>query len=163
MHPSSYRCLAHLNHPTSCPLCRKSFGIDRVKKLHVDRHVPGAREAAMSGAWSLVRRLSRCARREVDIQSTEELIREGQQWLDADNHKELVQPFSLLFITLSNILHKFPEVDAVFSALIKYKSLQERFNDQQATIGSLTSRLHREEAMRDEERKAALVEDGLIR
>ncbi|KAF8273541.1 hypothetical protein EI94DRAFT_1442328, partial [Lactarius quietus] len=30
-------CLAHLNHPTNCPLCRKAFGIDRVKKLHVDR------------------------------------------------------------------------------------------------------------------------------
>lgn len=65
--------------------------------------------------------------------------------------------------TLSNILYKFPEVDAVFSALIKYKSLQERFHDQQGTIGSLTARLHREEAMRDEDRKGALVEHGLIR
>lgn len=54
-------------------------------------------------------------------------------------------------------------VDAVFSALSKYKSLQERFHDQQATIGSLTNRLHREEAMKDEERKAALVEGDLIR
>jgi hypothetical protein len=47
----------------------------------------------MPGAWSLVQRLARCARSEVDIPSTEELIREGQQWLDADNHKELVQPY----------------------------------------------------------------------
>ena len=61
----------------------------------------------MPGAWSLVQRLARCARSsEVDIPSTEELIREGQQWLEADNHKELVQPFSLFYITLSNILHK---------------------------------------------------------
>ena len=58
---------------------------------------------------------------------------------------------------------QFPEVDAVFSALIKYKSLQERFHDQQATIGSLSARLHREEAMRDEERKDALVENSLNR
>jgi hypothetical protein len=58
---------------------------------------------------------------------------------------------------------KFPEVAAVFSALIKYKSLQERFQDQQTMIGTLTNRLHREEAMRDEERKGALVEQGLIR
>jgi hypothetical protein len=58
------------------------------------------------------------------------------------------------YITLSNIPHKFPEVDAVFSALIKYKSLQERFNDQQATIGTLTNRLHREEALRDRRGKA---------
>jgi hypothetical protein len=100
----------------------------------------------MPGAWSLVQRLARCARSEVDIPSTEELIREGQQWLDADNHKEL-----------------FPEVDAVFSALIKYKSLQERFQDQQSMIGSLTNRLHREEAMREEERKGALIEHGLVR
>ncbi len=90
-----HRCLAHLNHPTSCPLCRKAFGIDRVKKLHVDRHVPAAREAAMPGAWSLVQRLARCVRSDVDIQTTEDLIREGRQWLDADNHKELVQPFFL--------------------------------------------------------------------
>ena len=54
-------------------------------------------------------------------------------------------------------------MDAVFSALIKYKSLQERFHDQQATIASLTTRLHREEAMRDEGRKDALVEDTLNR
>jgi hypothetical protein len=51
----------------------------------------------------------------------------------------------------------------VFSALVKYKSLQERFHDQQATITSLTSRLHREEAMRDEDRKDALVEHSLTR
>lgn len=63
-------------------------------------------------------------------------------------------------IYLTN-LHKFPEVDAVFTALIKFKSLQERFRDQQTTIGSLNARLHREEAIRDEERKAALVEQGL--
>jgi hypothetical protein len=60
----------------------------------------------MPSAWSLVQRLARCARSEVDIPSTEELIREGQQWLEADNHKELVQPFSLFYITLSNIPHK---------------------------------------------------------
>lgn len=54
-------------------------------------------------------------------------------------------------------------VDAVFSALSKYQSLQEQFHDQRATIGSLTNRLHREKAMRDEERKAALVERDLIR
>jgi len=54
-------------------------------------------------------------------------------------------------------------VDAVFSALIKYKSLQERFNDQEKITTSLTSRLHREEAMRDEGRKDALVEHGLTR
>ena len=117
----------------------------------------------MPGAWSLVQRLARCARSEVDTQSTDELIREGQQWLDADNHKELVQPSSLLYTTLSNILPKFPEVDAVFSALVKFKSLLERFHDQQSTIGSRTNRLHREEVTRGEERKAALVEQGLIR
>jgi hypothetical protein len=52
-------------------------------------------------------------------------------------------------------------VDAVFSALIKYKTLQERFHDKENTITSLTSRLHREEAIRDEGRKDALVEHGL--
>jgi hypothetical protein len=64
---------------------------------------------------------------------------------------------------MSFIIMQFPEVEAVFSALIKYKSLQERFHDQQATITSLTSRMHREEAMREGGRKDALVENGLNR
>jgi hypothetical protein len=72
--------------------------MDRVKKLHVDRHVPGEREAAMPDAWSLVQRLSRGARSEVSIQTTNELIDEGQRWLEAGNHKELVRPFSLNYV-----------------------------------------------------------------
>ena len=76
-----------------------------INKLHVDQHVLGEREAVMPGAWSLVQRLARCAHSEMDIQSTENLIREGQRWLDDDNHKELVQPISLLCMTLSNIPH----------------------------------------------------------
>jgi hypothetical protein len=54
-------------------------------------------------------------------------------------------------------------VDAVFSALIKYKSLQERYYDKENTITSLTSRLQREEAIKVEGRKDALVEHGLTR
>jgi hypothetical protein len=69
--------------------------MDRVKKLHVDRHVPGEREAAMPDAWNLVQRLSRCARSEVSTQATEELIGEAQRWLEAGNRKELVRPISL--------------------------------------------------------------------
>ncbi|KAI0001157.1 hypothetical protein BJV77DRAFT_262963 [Russula vinacea] len=107
---------------------------------------PGEREAAMPDAWSLVQRLSRGARSEVSIQTTNELIDEGQRWLEAGNHKEL-----------------FPEVDAVFSALVKFKSLQERFHDQQTSITSLTTRLRREEETRDDSRRGALVESGLTR
>jgi hypothetical protein len=69
--------------------------MDRVKKLHVDRHVPGERAAAMPDAWSLVQRLSRCARSEVSTRTTEELIGEAQRWLEAGNRKELVRPISL--------------------------------------------------------------------
>jgi hypothetical protein len=69
--------------------------MDRVKKLHVDRHVPGEREAAMPDAWSLVQRLSRCARSEASIHTTEELIGEAQRWLEDSNHKELVRLISL--------------------------------------------------------------------
>jgi len=65
--------------------------MERVKKLHVDRHVPGEREAAMPDAWNLVRRLARCARGDVDTRTTEELIEEAQRWLEADNHKEVVR------------------------------------------------------------------------
>ncbi len=74
-----------------CPLCRKDFGLDRIKKLHVDRHVPGEREAAMPEAWSLVQGLARCARGKVSIRTIDKLIKEAQQWLEASNHKELVR------------------------------------------------------------------------
>jgi hypothetical protein len=49
----------------------------------------------MSDAWRLVERLSGCTRSDVDIQATEERIGEAQQWLDNDNHKELVRSLSL--------------------------------------------------------------------
>lgn len=49
----------------------------------------------MPGAWSLAQRLARCARSDVSIQTTNELIEEGQRWLEADRHKELVRAISL--------------------------------------------------------------------
>ncbi|KAI0254537.1 hypothetical protein BJV78DRAFT_1184946 [Lactifluus subvellereus] len=103
-------CLGQLNHPTACPLCRKSFGSDRVKKLHVDRHIPGEREAAMPDAWRLVGRLSRCARSDVDIQTTDEMIGEAQQWLEANDHKELVRSFSpdyMIYGTIKSLICSF--------------------------------------------------------
>jgi hypothetical protein len=68
--------------------------MNRVKKLHVDQHVPGEREVALPDAWSLVQRLSRYVRGEVSIQTAEELIGEAQRWLGTCNHKELVRPIS---------------------------------------------------------------------
>ena len=65
--------------------------MDRVKKLHVDPHVPGEREAALPEAWRLVQRLSRCARNEISIQTTDEAIGEAQRWLETGNRKELVR------------------------------------------------------------------------
>ena len=70
--------------------------MDRVKKLHVDPYVPRGRDAVMPDAWSLVKRLARCARTEVDTRTTEGLIGEVQRWLEADNHKELVRSSVLL-------------------------------------------------------------------
>jgi len=70
--------------------------MDRVKKLHVDPYVPRGRDAAMPDAWSLVKRLARCARTEVGTRTTEELIGEAQRWLEADDHKELVRSSVLL-------------------------------------------------------------------
>jgi len=64
--------------------------MDHVKKLHVDRHVPGDREAAMPAAWDLVQRLARCARSESPIRRTDNLIGEAQRWLEVGNRKELV-------------------------------------------------------------------------
>jgi hypothetical protein len=66
--------------------------MNRVKKLHVDRHVPRERETALHDVWTLVQRLSRCARGEVNIQATEELIGGDRRWLEAGTYKELVRP-----------------------------------------------------------------------
>ena len=44
----------------------------------------------MPEAWSLAQRLAKCARSEVTIQATDELIEEGRQWLEVGDHKELV-------------------------------------------------------------------------
>jgi hypothetical protein len=77
--------------------------MDHVKKLHVDPHVPGEREAAMTDAWSLVQRLSRSARSEVDTRTSEEVIGEAQRWLEANDRKELVR--SSVSLRLDDILY----------------------------------------------------------
>jgi hypothetical protein len=51
---------------------------------------------------------------------------------------------------------QFPEVEAVFAALIKFKSLQERYHDQENRVARL-----RDEAVRDDGRKD--VEQSLTR
>ncbi|KAI0266356.1 hypothetical protein BC834DRAFT_874171 [Gloeopeniophorella convolvens] len=135
-------CLVQLNHPTSCPLCRKAFAFERIKKLHVDQHIPSESEESNPSAWRLAQRLSECARGDVDIQTTDTLIEETQNWLGSQDHKEL-----------------FPGVDAALSALVRYKSQQERFHDQQGIINSLNARLRLEVATRDEGRRGALIKE----
>ena len=69
---------------------------ERIKKLHIDPHVPGEREAAMPEAWSLAQRLARCARSEASIQATDGLIEEARRWLEAGDHRELVRNLVIL-------------------------------------------------------------------
>lgn len=56
----------------------------------------------MPEAWRLAQRLARCARSEVGIQATDELIEEGQRWLEADDHKELVRA---ILISLNCVIY----------------------------------------------------------
>ncbi|KAI0294386.1 hypothetical protein BC826DRAFT_343236 [Russula brevipes] len=130
----------------SCPLCRKTFATNRITKLHVDRHVSGEREAVMPKAWSLVQHLSGCMRSEVDIQMTEERIKEARRWLEVGNRKALVRSIRIRLDAIS-CCHlyllplQFPEVDAVSLALVQFMLYQERLHDLQATIAAFSARV----------------------
>lgn len=88
----SHRCLRNLS-PSACPLCRKAFQPDRVKKLHVagPPELDGAaEETIVQEATQLLQRVTLVSGEDVPDVEIIEVVTEVEEWLsnnstDADS------------------------------------------------------------------------------
>ena len=77
-----YSCLRTVN-PSNCPLCRKAFNPDRIKKLHVDKAPAenGALTGKMKEENELLRRVGMLFAEDAEDADINELVEEVTVWL----------------------------------------------------------------------------------
>ncbi|KAI0067127.1 hypothetical protein BV25DRAFT_1281463 [Artomyces pyxidatus] len=139
-------CLNHLR-PPHCPLCRKAFTADRVKKLHVDRYDPSPTNDTENEARELMDRIALNSGENTARETVEEILNEAKRWLDRDGHSST-----------------YPAVHAAFSVLVRYRSLLEVRSDHERELSELRARLHRRRAMEEEDQmNSTLIEQNLVR
>ncbi|PSR71481.1 hypothetical protein PHLCEN_2v12646 [Hermanssonia centrifuga] len=72
----SLRCLRSTQ-PSACPLCRKAFVPDRIKKIHVDRYTPGDEDEVNE----FLRRIALLSGENVEAEDVMKLTHEIHNWL----------------------------------------------------------------------------------
>ncbi len=70
------RCLRSTQ-PSACPLCRKAFVPDRIKKIHVDRYTPGDEDEVNE----FLRRIALLSGENVEAEDVMKLTHEIHNWL----------------------------------------------------------------------------------
>jgi hypothetical protein len=104
-------CLAALEQPSTCPLCRKPFALDKVKKLIVDRVSSTSDEnQAMGGgrdeASVLLEQIALVSGEETPADQAAQVLSGAQQWLEVQPEAPSVSScFSLNFPLLIDITH----------------------------------------------------------
>lgn len=84
---SHLRCLEQLQ-PSTCPLCRKHFQADRVKKLHVDKapdEPDGSNRLLDSHSNVLLQRIAMVSGDRAPDADVAEVITEVFQWLENES------------------------------------------------------------------------------
>ena len=92
--PCFFRCL-HSLYPTICPLCRKPFHLDRIKKLHVAKapnEPDGADVVLDSRSTVLLQRVALVSGEDSPDESLWDVLNDVGQWLSSpSNNVSLVQ------------------------------------------------------------------------
>lgn len=94
--------------PSTCPLCRKAFLPDRVKKLHIDRPPTFSENDDSVRANELLQRVSLASGENVPEEEVMGVISEAQQWLatrDDQNHIVVSTTFSSTFSLQSHLFY----------------------------------------------------------
>jgi hypothetical protein len=76
----SFRCLQSV-HPSRCPFCRKLYDPQRVKKLHVDPHLPEDEDNAILQTNRLIRRLASASGEDTPEEIVRAAIADASTWL----------------------------------------------------------------------------------
>ncbi|KAI0929401.1 hypothetical protein AcV7_005265 [Taiwanofungus camphoratus] len=119
------RCLRSLS-PSNCPLCRKAFQPDRIKKLHVDRWSAGSEQDVSVGAEEseLLQRVAFFFGENSPDEDVNAVMEEAHQWL----------------ITHSDNVMAHRTLRSAVAALHRYKALQQESRTDKEVIDGL----HRE-------------------
>ncbi|KAI0049367.1 hypothetical protein FA95DRAFT_1557026 [Auriscalpium vulgare] len=129
-----------------CPLCRKPFTQDRVRKLHVDRFETSPAGVVNEEASELLNRIAQNSHDTTARETLLEVLESTKKWLGRDDH---------------SLRH--PGVQISFTLLMKYLKLQERRNDLWRDYMSLEEKLVRRDRDYDHERrKSEAIEERLL-
>ena len=169
------RCLEQLE-PSTCPLCRKHFQADRVKKLHVDKapdESDGSNRLLDSHSNVLLQRIAMVSGDRAPDADVAEVITEVFQWLENESDalnavSHLLNcvkaplkpscPHWLLYSSLQNQPLKY-----AVKALQRHKALAEKYSRKKDELAALEIRCTnlQRDAERDLETSRA-VEEGLL-
>lgn len=83
------RCLLS-THPSNCPLCRKAYIPERVKKLHVDPHSEDMEDDIVFQINRHLRRLALASGENTQEQEAMDVIREVNSWLASRGQSDTV-------------------------------------------------------------------------
>ncbi|KAG0698092.1 hypothetical protein DFH29DRAFT_122217 [Suillus ampliporus] len=85
-------CLQSLSPPSACPLCRKVFQSDHIKKLHLTnppKSVTPAQDAINDRPNLLLQRVALVSGEHVPEADVAEVVTEVEEWLEADPHPNM--------------------------------------------------------------------------
>ncbi|KAF8547679.1 hypothetical protein OG21DRAFT_1490004 [Imleria badia] len=141
-------CLRNLS-PSACPLCRKSFQPDRVKKLHVagPPELDGATEATIEAeATQLLQRVALVSGDDVPDVEIIEVVTEVEEWLSSNSADD----------------NSHRPLRVSLAALQRYKALQERNERDHAEYRRVRRELkaYRRNAHQDSKTSRAVEESG---
>lgn len=96
-------------HPSICPLCRKGFVPDRIKKLHVDRFSGSSTEGNVSTGGSttqeaeLLHRLAMVSGENTPDEDVNEVMNDVQRWLaEATSVEAMPESVSTLLVYVTS-------------------------------------------------------------
>ncbi|KAA1472677.1 hypothetical protein DENSPDRAFT_839022 [Dentipellis sp. KUC8613] len=149
-HIFCYACLQNLA-AAICPLCRKAFNRDRVKRLHVDPQPSNNGEDDVEReAKNLVERLALASGEHTPQTDVRDVLEEVRRWLD--DHGNAGESSET----------RFPSLRAAWAALVRYKDLQERHAQDKRELQDLTHRYKRLVNIREADKNdATIIENNL--
>lgn len=88
-------------HPANCPLCRKPYLYDRVKKLHVDRYEP----VDDGSAFKLLLNIAMASAESATIDDMNKAANEAQEWLSSQKgeNQGVVRCSSLYIMSIDSL------------------------------------------------------------
>lgn len=170
-----HRCLQS-THPSHCPLCRKTFNPERIKKLHVDRLSTGGTNDATQES-EILHRLAMVSGEYTPDEDVQVVLDDVEKWMSEVDEENVSDGVSLKPFRPSTMhinLHAAPllsqamqprshPVQNLFGIVRGRRELLQQHNRMQTSLQEQITKLTRDVAMREHDlRTSKQVEEGLL-